>query len=165
MNDSSLGSRQSQGSWTIATLALALMVVLMSWTPVRYSSAAEPADACALPLLRSIFLQKLPLQQPQERTFRLDMTSLIRGYGAYLTDLEFSDGKIYLVTKNDTRIMCDDRKQKNFEQKRQDPDLKDMLALLYSPGKIVASIAENHDPGRFRVLPLLESVYRACEKR
>jgi len=148
----------------VAMLAGAFIVLLSSCNPAGSSSVTEPADACPLLLLRSIFLQNLPLQQAQERTFRSDMTSLVLGYGAYLEGLEFSHNKIYLVTKNDTRIIYDDGKQKEFEDKLQNPDLKDMLSLPYSLGKIAASIPENHDPGRFRVLPLIESVYGATEK-
>ncbi len=164
MSDLALRSGQRQCSLILAMLTGAFLVLLSSCNSAGSSSAPELAEACPLPLLRSLFLHKLPLQKPQEHTFRLDMTSLVLGYGAYLKGLEFSDDKIYLVTKNDTRIVYDDGKLKEFAEKLENPDLKDMLSLPYSPGTIAARIPENYDPGRFRVMPLLESVYGANEK-
>ena len=53
--------------------------------------------------------------------------------------------------KNRTKIIYDDGQAKSFEEKLDKPDLKDMLAQLYQPGRSQEPFRPDYDPGRFRV--------------
>ena len=71
------------------------------------------------------------------------------------------DRKIYLIMKNQPKILYDDGLVKSFEDRLQRPDLKDMLAQIYRPGRGQELFRPDYDPGRFRVDAFFSAVYGA----
>ncbi len=73
-------------------------------------------------------------------------------------DLDGSSN-LRVVMKDGTKIVYDDGKAKDFKARLSNPDLEDMLSLIYIPGRIVESPDKDYDPGRFRVTPFFQAVY------
>lgn len=89
-----------------------------------------------------------------------DLLSLMLAYPEYIVNVEKDcNEKIYIVMKSGRKILYDDRKTKNNEQKLANPDLQDMLEQLYPMSDIAFLLEEDCDPGRIRVYPLLMEVY------
>ena len=63
--------------------------------------------------------------------------------------------------KNQVKILYDDGLVKSFDEKLNRPDLKDMLAQLYRPGRSQEPFRPDYDPGRFRVDAWFTAVYGA----
>jgi hypothetical protein len=63
--------------------------------------------------------------------------------------------------KNRSKIIYDDGRIKDFEEKLDKLDLKDMLSQLYRPGGGREPFRLNYDPGRFRVGAFFNAVYGA----
>ena len=88
-----------------------------------------------------------------------DLEALITSYPGFCLGVELIQGKLYLILKNGQKIIYDDGLAKNFEEKLDKPDLKDMLAQLYRPGRSQEPFRSDYDPGRFRVNAFFKSVY------
>ncbi len=109
-------------------------------------------------------LEKLAAQFPEKHSIATDLAALTTSYRGFCLALDLRQGrKIYLVMKNQTKIIYDDGVRKSFEEKLDRPDLKDMLGQLYQPGKNQAPFRPNYDPGRFRVAPFFDAVYGGSE--
>jgi len=63
------------------------------------------------------------------------------------------------VLPDGRRLPFDDGKVKDFEQRLNAPDLKDVFLIPYRPGPIRAVQTENEDPGRVRVEALFTATY------
>lgn len=89
-----------------------------------------------------------------------DLLVLMLAYPKYVNTLEKDDkGQIYLVMNNGTKVLYDDKKVKNPNEKLANPDLQDMLENIYPLEQIHEVRPDNEDPGRNRVYPLLNAVY------
>lgn len=89
-----------------------------------------------------------------------DLLVLMLAYSKYINTLEKDDkGQIYLVMNSGTKILYDDKKEKNPNEKLANPDLQDMLENIYPLEQIHEVRPDNEDPGRNRVYPLLNAVY------
>ena len=90
---------------------------------------------------------------------KLNVTAILKALPGYLRALETAAGdQVVLVLKDGTKIVYDDGKAKSFEVKLDNPDMEDMLSQIYPPGKPQA-LPPDFDPGRFRVVAFLDSVY------
>jgi len=107
-------------------------------------------------------LAKLGAQFPEQPSLATDLAALTAGYPGFCLGVEVrGDRKVYLLMKNQTKILYDDGLVKSFEDKLKRPDLKDMLAQVYRPGRDRGPFRPNFDPGRFRVDGLFSAVYGA----
>lgn len=89
-----------------------------------------------------------------------DLLCLMIAYPEYITNIERKDnGNVYLIMKSGKKVIYDDKKIKNFEQKLENPDLQDMMEQKYPLETTNKLMDKNFDPGRFRVYDLLKEVY------
>lgn len=89
-----------------------------------------------------------------------DILCLMMAYPEYITDVEKDNrGSVYIVMKSGKKILYDDKKDKNFQQKFQNPDLQDMMEQPYPLGAVDGAAEKDCDPGRIRVYSLLKEVY------
>ena len=107
-------------------------------------------------------LAKLGAQFPEKPSLPADLAALAASYPEFCLGVEVrGDRKIYLIMQNQSKILYDDGLVKSFEEKLQRPDLKDMLAQVYRPGRGQEPFRPDYDPGRFRVEAFFSAVYGA----
>ena len=107
-------------------------------------------------------LAKLGAQFPEKPSLPADLAALTAGYPGFCLGVEVrGDRKVYLIMKNQPKLLYDDGLVKSFEDKLKRPDLKDMLAQVYRPGRGQEPFRPDYDPGRFRVDALFSAVYGA----
>jgi len=95
-----------------------------------------------------------------EITMRQDLLCLMLGYPEYISGIETSDnGNVYLIMKSGQKLIYDDKKTKNAEQKLANPDIQDMLEQPYPLTSINKLMENDFDPGRVRMYSLLKEVY------
>ena len=83
---------------------------------------------------------------------------------AYPGHLASHDGKM-LSWRDGTRMpVSDGRTDKDFETLLRQPDIDDMFAFPYPPGKEFKTPGKNDDPGRIRFLPLFLKMYGDCRR-
>ncbi|MEW6349740.1 MAG: M15 family metallopeptidase [Thermodesulfobacteriota bacterium] len=115
--------------------------------------------------LGTLLPDRLPGKPDEQQAIRKDLTALMLGYARHIAGIEVDAAeKVFLITKNRTRIEYDDGRPKTFEERLANPDLQDTLSQIYTPGEIDGAIPEGHDPGRFRVQGLFEAVYGSSHK-
>lgn len=105
------------------------------------------------------FAENIEANESYNITMKRDILCLMMAYPEYITGVESSDGKVYIVIKSGRKILYDDKKEKSFSAKLQNPDLQDALEEIYPMGDIKELMAENCDPGRVRIYPILKEVY------
>jgi len=104
---------------------------------------------CAIPLFGSA------RGEPQSGA----IAALVSAYPEFLDRIEAGE----LVWKDGTRMRIDDGKgPKPFEDLLNDPDLKDMFAMLYPLGEKGIPPAADFDPGRIRQPSLFAKMYGDC---
>jgi len=103
-------------------------------------------------------MERLTRELP-EKSQPADLEALITSYPGFCLGVELIKGKLYLILKNGQKIIYDDGLVKNFEGKLDKPDLKDMLAQLYRPGRSHEPFRSDYDPGRFRINDFFKAVY------
>jgi len=107
-------------------------------------------------------LARLGAQFPEKPSLPSDLAALTAGYPGFCLGVEVRpDRKIYLIMKNQQKLLYDDGLVKSFEDKLQRPDLKDMLAQVYRPGRGPEPFRPDYDPGRFRVDAFFSAIYGA----
>ncbi len=89
---------------------------------------------------------------------------LVESYGEFIESFEPNDDAGTVVMKDGAHLPFDDGRPKTFEEKLDDPDLEDQLALSYPKGPVVSPAAVNFDPGRVRVEAFFKSVYGRTPK-
>lgn len=93
-------------------------------------------------------------------TMKRDLLCLMIAYPERITDVErMEDGSVYVVMKSGKRILYDDKKTKNFEQKVNNSDLQDMMEQEYPLADIKKLMEKDFNPGRIRQYTLLKDVY------
>lgn len=108
------------------------------------------------------FLDQLPHNLRQIENIRLDLVAIYLSYADYCDGLDIDqEDRIFLIMKKHMRILYDDGQMKNFKEKLDHPDLRDMMAQLYPKGEISEEVFYDIDPGRFRVKQFFDSVYGA----
>jgi len=107
-------------------------------------------------------LERLGARFPEKPSLPTDLAALTSGYPGFCLGVQLrQDRKLYLIMKNRLKILYDDGRVKSFEEKLNKPDVQDMLAQLYRPGKSREPFRSDYDPGRFRVDAWFEAVYGA----
>jgi hypothetical protein len=107
-------------------------------------------------------LARLGVLVPEKPSLPADLGALTAGYPGFCLGVEVRpDRKVYLIMKNQQRLLYDDGQVKSFEDKLKRPDLKDMLAQIYRPGVDREPFRPDYDPGRFRVDAFFSAVYGA----
>jgi hypothetical protein len=107
-------------------------------------------------------LANLGAQFPDKPSLPTDLAALTASYPGFCLKVEVSpDRKVYLIMKNQQKILYDDGLVKSFKDKLQRPDLKDMLAQFYRPGWGREPFRPDYDPGRFRVDAFFSAIYGA----
>jgi hypothetical protein len=92
-------------------------------------------------------------------TMKQDLLCLLIAYPEFITNIEESNGYVYLVMKSGKKLKYDDKTRKNAEEKLANPDLQDTLEQFYPLSEVKIIMEENFDPGRFRCYGLLSEVY------
>lgn len=107
-------------------------------------------------------------QQPCNYNINMkrDLLCLIMAYPEHIINIENNkDGRVYIVMKSGNKILYDDKRNKNFNEKLSNPDLQDMLEQTYplsSSGKLMP---DDFDPGRIRVYALFKEVYGSSKNQ
>jgi hypothetical protein len=97
----------------------------------------------------------------EERPPDVPAAALIKAYPNFLDRIDGND----LVWKDGTRMVINDGKgPKPFEAMLNDPDIKDMFAMVYPAGDTGRAPDVNFDPGRLRYVPLFIKMYGDCRK-
>jgi hypothetical protein len=87
------------------------------------------------------------------------VASLLRAYPDFLDRIEGND----LVWKDGTRMpIADGRPPKTLDAMLDQPDLKDMFAMIYPAGEKGLPPPTDFDPGRVRYAPLFKRMYGDC---
>jgi hypothetical protein len=92
-------------------------------------------------------------------TMKRDLLCLMIAYPEHIINIEENNGYVYLILKSGKKLMYDDKKIKNQEQKLIIPDLQDTLEQIYPLSPIRSIMEKNFDPGRSRCYGLLSEVY------
>jgi len=92
-------------------------------------------------------------------TMKQDLLCLMLAYPEYITNIEVSNGYVYLIMKSGKKICYDDKKIKNSQEKLANSDLQDTLEQIYPLSPIRSIMKDDFDPGRFRSYGLLSEVY------
>lgn len=115
-----------------------------------------------------LFLEKIDHNNSSayDVTMKQDILCLMISYPEYAVDVKKeSDGLVYLIMKSGKKILYDDKKNKNFNQKFVNPDLQDMMEQIYPLTSITKVMDKNFDPGRIRVYSLFNEVYGASKSK
>lgn len=95
-----------------------------------------------------------------DTTMKQDILCLMMAYPEYITDVNRDEtGRVYIILKSGSKILYDDRKTKNSEEKLAYPDLQDMMEQIYPLTPVSGLMSKDFDPGRIRVYNLLGEVY------
>jgi len=97
-------------------------------------------------------------------TMKQDLLCLMIAYPEYITNIEVSNGSVYLIMKSGKKLCYDDRKTKNSQEKLANPDLQDTLEQPYPLSPIMGVMKEDFDPGRCRSYGLFSEVYGASKQ-
>lgn len=101
-----------------------------------------------------------PVDNNYEMNMKCDLLCLMLAYPDFVEDVtRESNGNVYMIMKSGIKILYDDKKSKNHEQKLTNPDLEDMMYQSYPLSNEGKLMEENFDPGRVRVYALLKEVY------
>ncbi len=107
-------------------------------------------------------MEKLPAFLRQNQTLQIDLQVLFMTYGNFIKGVESNaQNQVYLIMQDGQKIIYDDGRTKDFEEKLNHSDLEDMLSQLYRPGRPKSETPPNHDPGRIRVQAFFNDVYGA----
>lgn len=100
------------------------------------------------------------LSMEYENNMKRDLLCLMMAYPEHITSIERNaNGKVYAVMKSGTKLLYDDKREKGYEEKLNNPDVQDMMEQIYPLNDINDLLEVNYDPGRIRVYPLLKEVY------
>ena len=88
-----------------------------------------------------------------------DLLCLMLAYPEYITNIEQNNGYVYLIMKSGKKLIYDDKRHKNSEEKLANPDIQDTLDQLYPLTDIKKIMLTDFDPGRCRNYGLLSEVY------
>jgi hypothetical protein len=139
-------------------------LLLLLGAPTR-SFAAEVLIKIPPGALPADFFDRLPEGMRHNAGLRDNLRALLSGYAGYCQGLALADhNRLYLIMKDNVRILYDDGKVKSFEEKLDHPDLEDMLSQIYPAGEF-KEYKTDYDPGRFRVTAFFNSVYGGTSKQ
>lgn len=101
-----------------------------------------------------------------EINMRRDILCLMMAYPEFIKDVyKDASGMVYIVMSSGQKIVYDDFKNKNYNQKLESADLEDMLHQIYPLCDIDGLMEEDYDPGRIRHYKFLNEVYGNSEQQ
>lgn len=101
-----------------------------------------------------------------EITMKQDLLCIMLAYPGYIKDIEYSDGeRTYVVLQSGKKLLYDDKRKKNGEEKIASPDIQDMLEQPYPLETTNQLMDKYFDPGRVRVYGLLKEVYGGSQQQ
>ncbi|AJA47297.1 D-alanyl-D-alanine carboxypeptidase [Clostridium pasteurianum DSM 525 = ATCC 6013] len=105
-------------------------------------------------------LNKISEDDNYNRTMKQDLLVLMMSYPEYVDNIAKDENEnVCIVMKSGKKIIYDDKREKNHEEKLNNPDLQDMLEQIYPLGTVTKLMDTNFDPGRSRVYALTGEVY------
>lgn len=94
------------------------------------------------------------------QTMKQDILCLMLSYGEYIKDIYKDENcNVYIIMKSGRKILYDDKRNKTFSDKFNNPDIQDMMELVYPIDMSNVKYVDNIDPGRIRLYPLLKEIY------
>jgi hypothetical protein len=107
-------------------------------------------------------MAKLPESLQHNDTLRLDLNALLSAYGNSIKGVEVGGrNQMFLIMSDGQKIVYDDGRRKSLAETLDRPDLEDMLAQPYRPGRSGFKVLPDQDPGRIRVEAFFNAVYGA----
>lgn len=98
-----------------------------------------------------------------EIIMKQDILSIMMAYSDYIAGVEKTNERVYILTAKGNKIIYDDMKVKNSDEKMDNSDIQDVLEEIY-PLNMPKGLSDvNCDPGRFRCYSLLNEVYGNSE--
>ena len=147
-----------------ARWVMIVAILLFLGAPLR-SLAAEVLIKIPAGALPADFFDRLPAGLRQNAALRVKLSALLTGYAGYCQGLAVAENNsLYLIMKDNVRILYDDGKVKSFAEKLDHPDLEDMLSQEYPAGEFKEYRAD-YDPGRFRVTAFFNTVYGGASQQ
>ena len=141
----------------IATLYIFIILVLTAIIIYEKSSARHIAA-------KSVYAESPTKELSYEITVKRDLLALMMAYPEHIKGLEKKkDNTIYVIMQSGNKIVYDDMKLKNYEEKLADADLQDMMEQVYPLSDISTIMEANFDPGRIRVYDFLHEVYGSTQ--
>ncbi|MDF2673328.1 MAG: family metallopeptidase [Clostridiales bacterium] len=112
----------------------------------------------------SVYIQKTSMEY--EDNMKRDLLCIMMAYPEYVASVEKNtNGSVYAVMKSGAKLLYDDKQNKSYDEKLNNPDIQDMMEQLYPLNDIEDLLEKNYDPGRIRVYPLLKLAYGGSEKQ
>lgn len=103
-------------------------------------------------------------EKDYDTQLKQDLLILMLAYPDHIVNVEKAGDKIFCITKSGKKLLYDDKKEKNYEEKLANPDLQDMLEQNYPLEKNETLMDKNFDPGRIRHYDLLNEVYGSSKR-
>lgn len=101
-----------------------------------------------------------------EYNMKRDLLCIMMAYPEYVASVEKNtNGSVYFVMKSGAKLLYDDKRNKSYDEKLNNPDIQDMMEEIYPLNDIEDLLEKNYDPGRIRTYPLLKMVYGGSEKQ
>ena len=119
-----------------ARWVMIVAILLLLGAPAR-SVAAEVLVKIPTGALPADFFDRLPEGLRHNAALRANLQALLTGYAGYCQGLAVTENNnLYLIMKDNVRILYDDGKVKSFEEKLDHPDLEDMLSQVISGRRV-----------------------------
>jgi len=115
---------------------------------------------CLLIIFNSPIVLNASVDKDYFNEMKQDILILMLAYPEYVVGVDKkNDDEVYLIMKSGKKLIYDDNKRKNHEEKLANPDLQDMLEQDYPLEKGTEIMDKTFDPGRARHYELLNEVY------
>ncbi len=112
------------------------------------------------PAEHTAFLKPAEIETKYEIVMKQDLLCMMLAYPEFIKDIQLSkDDKVYFLLKSGSKVLYDDKKEKNAAEKLNNPDVQDMLEPIYPLEPIKKLMDKSFDPGRSRIYELLHEAY------
>lgn len=111
-------------------------------------------------IVQEVFQYNAQLNTTYKITMKQDILCLMSAYPGYVVGIEqLENDDVYLIMKSGKKIIYDDKRDKNIDEKINNPDVQDSMEQIYPLNDINSLMETNYDPGRHREYSLLNEVY------
>lgn len=112
------------------------------------------------------FLAKAESKVSYETTMKRDLLCLMMAYPEYIINVKReNNGDVYLLMKSGKKVIYDDKKNKNFNEKLYNTDIQDMMEQEYPLSSVKGLMDKDFDPGRIREYNILKEVYGGYQQQ
>ena len=109
-------------------------------------------------------LSSAPAPWKTDTKFAAILHAFAEGYPKEFAGVEFPSGQsVRVLLAGGTVLTYDDGRTKTFDQKLDEPDLKDTFSQVYPLTNPTDRLPENFDPGRYRIEPMFRAIYGDSE--